>query len=140
MTNQQPATMKSVRDQIKEAISGEPYSDWGIRVVERHPAVEPLEESSRLWVNGEPTEHTLPGVSVIEIKGRGKEAIDTAIEHAGIGGSGPNGFYFGKYVLLVRGDYWGDGQDEDEAIFKNAVVHSVFEKEDEGDSPFIELA
>lgn len=85
------------------------------------------------WKNGETTDKMLPGTSVVEIKSKTVEGIKDAMHKAGVLGiNGPNGYYFGDKVALVRGEKVKKGQDVGESLFKNAVVVGVWKKPTQG--------
>jgi len=91
-----------------------------------------LKESFK-WKDGDSTNKKLPGTSVVEIKSKTIEGIKDAMHKAGVlGTNGPNGYYFGDKVALVRGQKIKVGQDVGEAIFKNASVIGIWKKPKQG--------
>ena len=91
-----------------------------------------LKESFK-WKDGDTTNKKLPGTSVVEIKNKTIDGIKDAMHKAGVlGKNGPNGYYFGDKVALVRGNKVKVGQDVGEVIFKNASVVGVWKKPSQG--------
>lgn len=111
----------------------DPKSKWGIRIFDEpvadKTAVMPL---SRKWTWEGPTKRYLTGTSTVGIVKATREAIETALKHAGILPHGPTGSYYpGKYVYLVKGDSSRRGVDDGERVLTGARVIAEYTKEND---------
>ena len=127
---------KQMLQTIKESGDG---VEFGLRVVASDHDIYgnitkgTLLKESFVWKNGDTTNKKLPGTSVVEIKSKTIDGIKDAMQKAGaLGVNGPNGYYFGDKVALVRGTKVKSGSDVGEAIFKNAAVVGVWKKPKQG--------
>lgn len=127
--------------QIAEAIAKDDDAGaaYGIRVIpgdysdELSPG-DSLPPSNR-WVDGEDTGEPIAGTSAIRINGSDGDAVLRALKLAGAdGNSGPNGFYWGNRVALVKGDSIGSGEDVGEILLKDATIVDLWNKPTKGKS------
>lgn len=89
--------------------------------------------ASKQWEDGNETDAKLDGTSAVRIKGLDEKSILEALKNLGaLGKNGPNGFYFGDRIALVKGESIGSGEDVGESIIKDAEVVGVWEKPVQG--------
>jgi len=122
--------------QMLEAMADETY-DYGIRVLPED-FTDPIStgdslQNSFVWEDGEITATQLDGVSTAGIRRADIESILEAMNNLGVTGkNGPNGYYFGNRVVLVRGERHGTGQDIGEVIIRNPEVVGEWKKPKNG--------
>lgn len=117
-------------DHIVSAIENSPYEHHGIRVTETPHAKGEILAPSRVWDDGSPTDATLNGTSAVQIGGTDRNAVEKAIQQAGIGGK-PWEYYPGSHVQLL-GSYAKEyGYDPGEIIMKDPVVLEKYAKEND---------
>lgn len=90
---------------------------FGIRSDDRHFALGQSLPCSRIWVDGDPTEELLDGVSVTGI--RYAEDADKALR------LNERCYNYGQPMYLVAGDFVGYGEDDGEYILADAVVIGI---------------
>jgi len=137
-----PVVARQMLEAMEEARKeGEQF---GIRVLPSdHDTYSAIQKGMQLpvshkWKNGEYTEAKLKGTSAIAIRDATEEGVIKALRLGGLTGkTGPNGYYVGDKVVLIRGERLGGGQDVGEGVFRNAVVVGVWKKRNDGLSPVI---
>lgn len=89
--------------------------------------------SSFVWQDGDITDEEINGVSTAGIRRSDLESVLAAMKNLGVTGkNGPNGYYFGSRVVLVRGDSNGSGQDVGETIIRDPEVLGEWKKPNNG--------
>ena len=89
--------------------------------------------SSFVWQDGDITDEEIDGVSTAGIRRADIDSVLAAMKNLGITGkNGPNGYYFGSRVILVRGDSNGPGQDVGETIIRDPEVLGEWKKPTNG--------
>jgi hypothetical protein len=107
------------RGLVLAALDQYDYDAFGLRVVwEDPPGDGDMLGPSRVWIDGDPTDEYLRGVSAIEVTPR---KIDRALEL--ITG------YLGKHVILVGANSFEYGEDEGEIVLIDAQVLEVWTRE-----------
>ena len=131
----------AVSRQIAQAIQDDddPYADYGLRVIppEADVVVQPGDElpPSNQWDDGTDTGEALDGTSSARIDGDTEGAALEAIRLIGAHGKpGPNGYYYGDQVVLIKGKKSGVGEDVGEILLNDAVVVATWRKPDKGNS------
>ncbi len=116
--------------------------DFGLRVIpgefDGDIAVGDSLSNSFIWDNGDKTDEELPGVSAAGIPSATLDAVVRAIKNIGAHGKpGPNGYYFGDRVVLVRGEKVANGEDVGEFVIADPEVVGVWRKPTQGNSELI---
>ena len=131
----------AVSRQIAQAIQDDddPYADYGLRVIppEADVVVQPGDElpPSNQWDDGTDTGEALDGTSAVRIDSDTEDAALKAIRLIGAHGKpGPNGYYYGDQVVLIKGQKSGVGEDVGEILLNDAVVVATWRKPDKGNS------
>ena len=131
----------AVSRQIAQAIQDDddPYADYGLRVIppEADVVVQPGDElpPSNQWDDGTDTGEALDGTSAVRIDSDTEDAALKAIRLIGAHGKpGPNGYYYGDQVVLIKGKKSGVGEDVGEILLNDAVVVATWRKPDKGNS------
>ena len=89
--------------------------------------------SSFVWQDGEITDEEIDGISTAGIRRSDLDSVLAAMKNIGVTGkNGPNGYYFGSRVVLVRGDSNGSGQDVGETIIRDPEVLGEWKKPTNG--------
>jgi hypothetical protein len=91
--------------------------EYGLRVEAEPVSIGDILPDSRVWVDGEPTDETLRGVSTIGITA---DTVERSIDML----SG----YLGDYIVLVQGVYASWGEDAGERIIEQGEVIACFKK------------
>ena len=120
---------ETASQQIEKLINQNTYAWYGLRVIPMEaevPKTGDVLEPSFVWNNGRITEERLHGTSAAEVKAND---VSSAFRKLGIGGAGPNGYYFGNHVVLIGSDEASSGEDDGELILKDPVVLGVWKKE-----------
>lgn len=118
--------------EILEAARGSGSKKLGLRVIDDDVSVGEKLRPSRKWMNGEPTKKTLPGTSAVKISGDIASVVDGIHGLGALGKNGPNGYYPGKKLVLVKGATSRKGADSGEIMLGDAEVIGVWEKENDG--------
>ena len=115
------------------SLINDPAYTYGIRVLP-YDFTDPVKigetvPNSFVWQDGEITDEEIDGVSTAGIHSAGIASVLAAMKNLGLTGkNGPNGYYFGSRVVLVRGDSNGAGQDVGETIIRDAKVLGEWKK------------
>jgi hypothetical protein len=115
-------------DVIKNAINDADYYSYGLRTSDEPFTVGKKLGNSRIWFDGMPTEMELEGASTSGVRSGSEDHIKAALRNQGIGGNGPNGYYPGEHVALVRGSGHSMGEDVGEYVIKDPEVVATFRK------------
>ena len=124
--------------QILDAIEQDNDSaDYALRVIpgefEGEINVGDILPASKQWVDGNETSERLNGTSAVRIRNIDEKSILEALRNLGaLGKSGPNGYYFGNRVALVKGESVGSGEDVGELIIDGAEVVGIWKKPSKG--------
>jgi len=119
------------------SLMDDPVYTYGLRVLPSDftDPVKPRETipSSFVWQDGDITDEEINGVSTAGIRRSDLESVLAAMKNLGVTGkNGPNGYYFGSRVVLVRGDSNGSGQDVGETIIRDPEVLGEWKKPNNG--------
>lgn len=88
---------------------------------------------SKRWADGNETNEQLGGTSAVRIRRLDEKSILEALQDLGaLGKNGPNGYYFGNRIALVKGDSIGSGEDVGESIIAGAEVVGIWKKPTNG--------
>ena len=88
---------------------------------------------SKNWEDGTETDQELKGTSAVLIKRLDENSVLQALKNLGaLGKNGPNGYYYGDRVVLIKGGSIGAGEDVGESIIQNAEVVEVWKKPSKG--------
>lgn len=125
--------------QMLDAIERDPYADYAIRVIPGEFTgsvnVGDTLPVSNKWEDGTDTGKPLRGTSGIGIEQRSLKGVEQAIHRIGSSKTaGPNGFYFGNRVVLIKGESVASGEDVGESVIQNAEVVGVWTKPTKGKS------
>lgn len=131
------AAAQEIADTIEH--DDDEYADYGLRVIDKdydgYDSVavgSELDESSQ-WSDGEYTSEGLGGSSVSAIEDHSHTGVMKALKNLGAtGANGPNGYYLGDKVLLVKGERKMYGEDVGEWVIKDPVVVGVWRKHTSG--------
>lgn len=130
-------------EQILAAIQNDDsYSDFGLRVIPGEFS-EPIAiggsiPNSFVWSNGDKTDEEIPGVSTAGIDSHTLQSVVRAIKNLGAHGKpGPNGYYFGDRIVLVKGERVSSGEDVGETIIADPEVVGIWRKPTQGNSELI---
>lgn len=127
------AAAREIAAAIERAKDDDPFSEYALRVIpgdfdgdiRQGDSLPP----SKQWNDGIPTEEDLPGTSAARIASDDEESILNTLKVLGADGEdGPNGYYHGQRVVLIRGDSAGFGEDVGEILISNAEVVDVWNK------------
>lgn len=113
-------TPSAILDVIKSAPLSVTY--FGLRVEDgRTFAVGEFLPNSRVWDDGEPTDDEVDGTCAIDLGDEPSiDDIVTAIEQAQS--------YNGSTLVLIAGKYRGYGQDDGEAVIKQARCLAIWQR------------
>lgn len=134
-------SLREAIQQIVDLVRIDDGYEYGLRVIpddmDGDISIGDILPHSRKWdfENGRSSEENAEGASAISVMHEDasigvKEAL--ALMGADGGKGGPSGYYFGKKVVLVRGDNVGFGDDAGEVLIRNPEVVGVFEKAGKG--------
>lgn len=117
----------------------DPYSDYALRVIPNDftgpIGVGDILPESNKWEDGTDTGEPLRGTSGIRIEQRSLRGVEQAIHRIGSSKTdGPNGFYYGDRVVLIKGESTGAGEDYGESVIRDAEVVGIWRKQDSGKS------
>mgnify|MGYP000441013560 CR=1 FL=1 len=124
--------------QILESIEqDDDYADYALRIIPGEFKGEidagDILPASQVWEDGDMTDETLEGTSAIRIREIDEKSILEALKLLGaMGKNGPNGYYFGSRVVLIKGESIGVGEDIGEVIIENAEVVGIWKKPSNG--------
>ena len=127
-----------VARQIFEVIEkDDDFADYALRVIpgefKGEINVGDILPSSKRWADGNETKEALEGTSAVRIRNQDEKSILDALKNLGaLGKNGPNGFYFGDRIALVKGESIGSGEDVGESIIKNAEIVGIWKKPSQG--------
>jgi len=129
--------VRAAAQQILDAIEQDDLADYGLRVIpgefEGDIAVGDVLPPSRVWEDGRETDDELLGTSTVEVGSLTLDGVLKSLNGLGAAGKpGPNGYYFGDRVVLVKGDRVSGGDDSGESLLKNASVVGVWRKASKG--------
>jgi len=79
--------------------------------------------SSRIWVDGDPTDDFLPGVSVTDVNAKTAKKMHKLEE-----GDSPHGYYLGDEVYLIGGNIADRGEDYGELVIRDPVIVDLIRK------------
>lgn len=122
-----------IQQKLAELRRQYPGSIFGLRVLEKEPKLGDRLSPSYRWSDGNWTNRKLVGASTVGV-GRGSyDEISEALNNLGaFGKNGPNGYYFGDTIALVRGMGGHRGQDVGEKVIKDPFVGGIWKKADTG--------
>lgn len=134
------AAARQIAEAIQRAKNEDPFAEYALRVIPgefdgeiRQGDVLP---PSRQWVDGQMTDEELIGTSAAKIEGDSPESVLAAIKLLGAhGSSGPNGYYFGNRVVLIKGERAAYGEDVGEVLISDPEVVGVWKKRGMGKEP-----
>lgn len=136
-------TVDSVFRQVEAALDDGDYGYYGLRVEDVSTPGEVGDglASSRVWVDGVPTDEELDGTSVIGLSKASngdpdRSEIDKAMKMLGLSDDqGLRSGYVGKVVYVVGGTARQYGEDPGEHILRNAEIVAVYTRDGDIFSP-----
>lgn len=102
--------MTTMNRDIEAAAAEYDYDHFGLRITDDLPEDGEILPPSRRWDDGVPTDETLPGTSCLSLDRGATRALRLAAA------------YVGAYVILVGGNRAESGEDEGEAVIRDAQV------------------